>query len=114
MGDDPSGWAEQGVAVTDSLAAQRRLGESDGLGRQHRWSMNYLDERALGALLMIIGLGGGGLAALSADWRLQALGFAAPFAAVAVLATLFWRRRRRLERLREAQLAEHRRQAGAS
>ncbi|NKB64300.1 MAG: hypothetical protein GKR95_20020 [Gammaproteobacteria bacterium] len=38
---------EVGIAITDAIASKGRMGQQNGLEKQHGWSINYLNERTI-------------------------------------------------------------------
>jgi len=98
---------EHGIAVVQLIAAERHQRDEGGIYRQHRWSVAHLDERIVGLLalwLIVLSV----IVALSVSpWAGAGLGVCTGLA----WAVVRDRRRRRLSALREAQVAEHRRQA---
>lgn len=108
MPEDPGGYGELGVALSDSVAAARRLREQDGLSRQADWGRRYLNDTvwAVAVVMMVLTAFVGVVSDLPA--AAKALTVVLPAAAgLAVLAGILWRRRT-IDRRRRAQLAAHR------
>ena len=103
MSEEPSGSAELGVGVVDSIGAKRRFEEPDGYRNQADWSRGYLGERTFGALMLLLALPAVFLIVLDfglAPW-LRAIIIAAPVVLLVAMAIARRQSKAALVRLRD-------------
>ncbi len=106
MSDDNSN-AELGIAITQARAAQNKLDHAKGFERQHKWSINYLDERVFGMFIMLV------IVVLITVWTFNVpplIRYAVTIAAGAIFVyckSMATKRKKDLEALRQQQVEEH-------
>ena len=104
--DDNSN-AEQGIAVTHTKAAQKKLDHARGFERQHDWSISLLDERIFGTFIMLV------LVILISVWVYDIpplIRYAVTIGAGAIVVyckSMATKRQKDLEELRKQQVRDH-------
>ena len=108
MSDDMAN-AEMGIAVSDALAAQKRLNGENGFEKQAQWSISYLGQRTMAALVLLSLFGLGMILASEDISDALKLAFIAGFISLVVGAgMIIIRKKQALKAFRENQIREYR------